>query len=93
MKTIIQLALVSSVIMFAFSSCKDEKACRCMIESNAENAPPVLFEIQYVKEDEDCSDLDKVSRIYAQGVDPIEADSTGRGFVQTTITCTDRIEE
>jgi hypothetical protein len=88
MKTIIQFAVIASCILFAGSSCKNEKACRCTITTNAENAPPVLFEIQYIKEDEKCSDLDDVSRVYAQGYEP--GDTTG--FVQTTIICTDRIE-
>lgn len=90
MKTTIPLAFVVTLFMFTASSCKDEKACRCLIESNALDAPPVLFEIQYVKEDEECSDLNDVSRVYAQGQVP--NDTVNTGFVETVITCTDRIE-
>ncbi|TVQ80435.1 MAG: hypothetical protein EA358_01980 [Flavobacteriales bacterium] len=89
MKNILPLIALISFLGIFNTSCKSEKACRCIITTNAENRPEPLFEIIYIKEDENCSSYDDVSRVYASGEEP---NDTIVNFVQTTTTCTDRLE-
>ena len=85
---LLNIALIVSFTLFS-TGCKDDKICRCLIDSNAENRPEPLFEIIYIDEDEQCESLNSVDRVYKKDAEP---NDTITNYIETTVTCSERMD-